>query len=176
MPKNQGKGGKKKRRGKGDTNSFVRTLIKKDSNEQEYAQVVKLLGNARLEAKCFKKKDGEFSSKTRICLIRGKMRKRVWIATNDLILVSLREFDEDKGDVIHKYEENEIKKLIKQGELPNIIFNSHASSKTENKKSNANQNTIIKEDVISFENQGDSDEESFDSECEGNSDIEIDNL
>ena len=175
MPKNQGKGGKKKRRGKSDANFVTRELIKKDSDDQEYAQVVKLLGNARLEAKCFKKKDGEFSSKTRICLIRGKMRKRVWIATNDLILVSLRDFDDDKGDVIHKYEENEIKKLIKQGQLPNIIFNSHASSKTENKTSDKKENIIIKEDVISFENQGDSDEESFESES-NNSDIEIDNL
>ena len=32
------------------------------------------------------------------------MRKRVWISNNDMILVSLREFDDDKGDVIYKYE------------------------------------------------------------------------
>ena len=156
MSQNKGKGGKKKRRGKGNASFIVRELIKKDSDDQEYAQVIKLLGNARLEAKCFKKKDGEFSSKTRICLIRGKMRKRVWIATNDLILVSLREFDDDKGDVIHKYEEYEIKKLIKFGELPNIIFNSHVSNETEKK---SNQLISIKEDVISFQNQYESEDD-----------------
>lgn len=36
----------------------------------EYAQVVKMLGNGRLEAQCF---DGE----KRLAHIRGKMRKKV---------------------------------------------------------------------------------------------------
>ena len=55
----KGKGGKKKRRGKSDANFVTRELIKSDGNDQEYAQVVKLLGNARLEAKCFKKKNND---------------------------------------------------------------------------------------------------------------------
>ena len=55
MPNNKGKGGKKKRRGKSDANFVVRELIEKDGQSQEYAQVIKLLGNGRLEAKCFKK-------------------------------------------------------------------------------------------------------------------------
>ena len=38
----------------------------------EYAQVVKMLGNGRLEAQCF---DGE----KRLAHIRGKLRKKVWI-------------------------------------------------------------------------------------------------
>lgn len=37
---------------------------------QEYAQVIKMLGNGRLEAQCF---DGE----KRLAHIRGKMRKKV---------------------------------------------------------------------------------------------------
>jgi translation initiation factor 1A len=39
---------------------------------QEYAQVIKMLGNGRLEALCF---DGE----KRLAHIRGKMRKKVRI-------------------------------------------------------------------------------------------------
>ena len=39
---------------------------------QEYAQVIKMLGNGRLEAMCF---DGE----KRLAHIRGKMRKKVCI-------------------------------------------------------------------------------------------------
>ena len=38
----------------------------------EYAQVTRMLGNGRLEAFCF---DGV----NRLCHIRGKLRKRVWI-------------------------------------------------------------------------------------------------
>jgi len=39
-----------------------------------YGQVIKMLGNGRLEAHCF---DG----KKRLCHIRGKMRKKVWVNT-----------------------------------------------------------------------------------------------
>lgn len=44
-------------------------MFKEDG--QEYAQVVKMLGNGRLEAKCF---DGPI----RLAHIRGKLRKKVW--------------------------------------------------------------------------------------------------
>ena len=40
------------------------------SGRSEYAQVIKMLGNGRLEAQCF---DGE----KRLAHIRGKMRKKV---------------------------------------------------------------------------------------------------
>lgn len=39
---------------------------------QEYAQVIRMLGNGRLEAQCF---DGQ----KRLCHIRGKLRKKVWV-------------------------------------------------------------------------------------------------
>uniref|UniRef100_A0A8C8DP70 Eukaryotic translation initiation factor 4C n=1 Tax=Oryzias sinensis TaxID=183150 RepID=A0A8C8DP70_9TELE len=50
-----------------------------------YAQVIKMLGNGRLEAMCF---DGT----KRLCHIRGKLRKKVWINTSDIILVGLRDY------------------------------------------------------------------------------------
>lgn len=59
-----------------------------------------MLGNGRLEAQCF---DGE----KRLALIRGKMRKKVWINTGDIILLSLREFQDEKADVIQKYTPDE---------------------------------------------------------------------
>ena len=40
-----------------------------------------MLGNGRLEAMCF---DGQ----KRLCHIRGKLRKKVWINQSDIILVS----------------------------------------------------------------------------------------
>ena len=39
----------------------------------------------------------------RMCTIRGKLRNRVWINNGDVLLISLREFGDDKADVIHKY-------------------------------------------------------------------------
>ena len=49
MPKNKGKGGKNRRRGKNENELDKRELIFKEDG-QEYAQVVRMLGNGRLEA------------------------------------------------------------------------------------------------------------------------------
>ena len=77
----------------------------------EYAQVTKMLGNGRLEAQCF---DGE----KRLAHIRGKLRKKVWINQGDIILLSLREFQDAKADVILKYTADEARNLKAYGELP----------------------------------------------------------
>ncbi|KAJ1639779.1 hypothetical protein T492DRAFT_899043 [Pavlovales sp. CCMP2436] len=81
MPKNKGKGGKNRRRGKNDNDSKRELTYKEDG--QEYAQVIKMLGNGRLEAFCF---DGV----SRLCHIRGKLRKRVWIQQGDIVLLGYK--------------------------------------------------------------------------------------
>tara|TARA_B110000977_G_C10820647_1_gene394063 strand:+ start:305 stop:502 length:198 start_codon:yes stop_codon:yes gene_type:complete len=65
---------------------------------------LRLLGNGRVEANCF---DGV----KRIATIRGKLRNRVWMNAGDIIMVSLREFGDDKGDVIHKFYPEEASEL-----------------------------------------------------------------
>jgi len=110
MPKNKGKGGKNRRRGKNENDNEKRELTFKEDG-QEYAQVVKMLGNGRLEALCF---DGE----KRLAHIRGKLRKKVWINQGDIILLSLRDYQDEKGDVILKYTADEARNLKAYGELP----------------------------------------------------------
>ena len=110
MPKNKGKGGKSRRRGKNNNEQNKRELILKEAG-QEYAQVLKMLGNGRLDAFCF---DG----KTRKCHIRGKMQKKVWINKDDIILISLRNFQDDKADVIHKFTPDEVQELKRKNQLP----------------------------------------------------------
>jgi len=110
MPKNKGKGGKNRRRGKNENDNEKRELVFKEDG-QEYAQVVKMLGNGRLEALCF---DGE----KRLAHIRGKLRKKVWINQGDIILLSLRDYQDEKGDVIMKYTADEARSLKAYGELP----------------------------------------------------------
>lgn len=80
MPKNKGKGGKNRRRGKNENESEKRELLFKE-DEQEYAQVTKMLGNGRLEAMCF---DGV----KRLCHIRGKLRKKVSIIRSIKTLIT----------------------------------------------------------------------------------------
>ena len=110
MPKNKGKGGKNRRRGKNENENEKRELIFKEDG-QEYAQVTKMLGNGRLEATCF---DGS----KRLCHIRGKLRKKVWINGGDIILVGLRDYQDNKADVILKYTPDEARNLKAYGELP----------------------------------------------------------
>uniref|UniRef100_A0A1I7RI91 Eukaryotic translation initiation factor 4C n=1 Tax=Bursaphelenchus xylophilus TaxID=6326 RepID=A0A1I7RI91_BURXY len=111
MPKNKGKGGKNRRRGKNENDVMKRELIRRDGDDQAYAQVTKMLGNGRLTAQCF---DG----KERLCHIRGKLRKKVWINTGDIILVGLRGYQESKADVILKYTTDEARILKNEGQLP----------------------------------------------------------
>jgi len=110
MPKNKGKGGKNRRRGKNENDNEKRELTFKEDG-QEYAQVIKMLGNGRLEAQCF---DGA----RRLAHIRGKLRKKVWINQGDIILLSLRDYQDEKGDVILKYTADEARSLKAYGELP----------------------------------------------------------
>ncbi|KAM4815681.1 eukaryotic translation initiation factor 1A-like [Thomomys bottae] len=106
----EGKGGKNRCRGKNENESQKRELGFKEA-EQEYAQVLKMLGNGRLEAVCF---DGV----RRLCHIRGKLRKKVWINASDIILVGLRDYQDNKADLILKYNADEARNLKAYGELP----------------------------------------------------------
>ena len=110
MPKGaKGKGGKNRRRGKNEGAEKRELVFKEDG--QEYAQVLRMLGNGRLEAQCI---DGV----KRLCHIRGKMRKKVWVNTGDIVLLGLRDFQDEKADVILKYLPEEARSLKAYGELP----------------------------------------------------------
>merc|ERR1712060_410190 len=66
---------------------------------QEYGQVFRMLGNGRCEVACF---DGV----KRLCHIRGKMRKKVWV---------------NQGDIVVKYTSEEARNLKTYGELPDTV-------------------------------------------------------
>jgi len=110
MPKNKGKGGKNRRRGKNENEDEKRELIFKEDG-QEYAQVMKMLGNGRCESLCF---DGE----KRLCHIRGKLRKKVWVNAGDIVLVGLRDYQDEKADIILRYTPDEARNLKQYGEIP----------------------------------------------------------
>ena len=73
-----------------------------------------MLGNGRLTAMCF---DGV----ERLCHIRGKLRKKVWIAQSDIVLVGLRDYQDAKADVILKYSPDEARNLKSYGEFPESV-------------------------------------------------------
>eukprot|EP00168_Porphyra_purpurea_P020677 TRINITY_DN879_c0_g1_i1.p2 TRINITY_DN879_c0_g1~~TRINITY_DN879_c0_g1_i1.p2 ORF type:complete len:134 (+),score=67.87 TRINITY_DN879_c0_g1_i1:140-541(+) len=110
MGKNKGKGGKNRRRGKNDNDDERRELIFKEEG-QEYAQVLRMLGNGRCESACF-------DSVKRLCHIRGKLRKKVWVNAGDIVLIGLREYQDEKADIILKYTADEARSLKQYGEIP----------------------------------------------------------
>jgi len=125
MPKNKGKGGKNRRRGKNENDDVKRELILKEDG-QSYAQVTRILGNGHLEAFCFDNAGG----KKRLCHIRGKLRKKQWINQGDIILVGLRDYQDDKADVIMKYHADEARELKRMREIPDNINITETSTNT----------------------------------------------
>ena len=113
MPRNQGKAGKNRKRGKNEADDEKRELVFKE-NGQEYAKVLRMLGDGRCEAMC---SDGT----KRLCRIRGKMHKKVWIAAGDIVLVGLRDYQDHKADIILKYMTDEARLLKAYEELPDSI-------------------------------------------------------
>merc|ERR1719466_174422 len=62
-----------------------------------------------------------FDGVERLCHIRGKLRKKVWIAQSDIVLVGLRDYQDAKADVILKYSPDEARNLKSYGEFPESV-------------------------------------------------------
>jgi len=100
---------KSRSRGHKDNGGTAELIVKEEG--QEYAQIVRMLGNNRCEGSCF---DGT----TRILEIRGGIRNKIWINPGDIVLIGLRDFQDKKADIISKYTPDEARKLKQRGELP----------------------------------------------------------
>ena len=107
------KGGKKHKRNK-KQNDYVEKTLRLKEEGQEYAQITKCLGNCRFTVMCF---DG----KERMATMCGGMRKRRFVNQNDIVLVSLREWQDEKCDIIDNYDDNLTKKLKSKGLVPDSI-------------------------------------------------------
>ncbi|KAI1260754.1 hypothetical protein F5Y18DRAFT_245974 [Xylariaceae sp. FL1019] len=118
MPKNYGRGGKTFRKAKASqANRDNVELLLKEGEEQLYALVGKALGNGRYHVRTIS--SGVYG-KLRIGVRRGALRKRrVYVNTGDVVLVALRDFNEDDVcDIIHRYSPSNARQLQKLGELP----------------------------------------------------------
>jgi translation initiation factor 1A len=83
--------------------------------ELTYGRVTKMLGNGRVDVVCV-------GSIAKQCRIRGSMRKREWVRVHDIVLVSCREFDKEKADIVFRYTDAEVQKLRKWGEPLNELI------------------------------------------------------
>jgi translation initiation factor 1A len=94
--------------------------VKNESNLQKMllpsgndvlGMAVKMLGGERILVKC---QDG----KERLCRIRGKLKRRVWVREGDVVLVSPWDFQSDtRGDIFWRYRKNQSDWLRSKGYL-----------------------------------------------------------
>ncbi|WP_337861556.1 translation initiation factor eIF-1A [Nitrososphaera sp.] len=80
---------------------------------QLFGRVIKLVGGDNIIVKCT---DG----KVRTCRIRGKIKRRMWIRDNDLVLVAPWDFQSDKADIIWRYISAHAEKLKADGKLTGL--------------------------------------------------------
>lgn len=72
------------------------------------------LGASRARVKCL---DG----KSRICRIPGRLKRKIWIREGDIVLIEPWIFEGDaKGDILFKYNPNQIDVLKKKGLLKKL--------------------------------------------------------
>ncbi len=68
------------------------------------------LGGNKMMVNCL---DG----KSRICRVPGRLKRKLWLRPDDVVIIEPWELDKNKGDVIFKYRLNQIAWLKKQGYL-----------------------------------------------------------
>jgi translation initiation factor 1A len=112
MGRGNQKGGKKHKRGKKD--GYATKALRLKEEGQEYAQFTALKGNGRFDVKCFDGKD-------RLAIICGAMRKRKFVNMKDIVLVSLRDFQDSKCDIIDSYDDNQVHQLKSGKHIPEFV-------------------------------------------------------
>jgi translation initiation factor 1A len=161
MPKKNTKGGKKHKQLK---NSNVRQhiidmTIKDSSGYQYYAMVEKYYGHdADVKfikvINTYENNDKNLriinSVKELIsckAIIRGTIAKKCKLTTGDVLLISIRDYDPKKVDVIYKYSSDELKELISNNEFDED-FTKLLVNIDSQKNKNMNYNDIINSDIV----------------------------
>jgi len=110
-----------------------------DSEFEEYALSKKLLGNCRVSLITN-------SGDEVIGIIRGNMRKfnkRVLIEVGDIVIVSKRDFQTNKVDIVHKFNLEQTQQLINNKELSDVLINQYYKNSNKSDKSDNNDDTHI---------------------------------
>ena len=110
-----------------------------DAEFEEYALSKKLLGNCRVSLITN-------SGDEVIGIIRGNMRKfnkRVLIEVGDIVIVSKRDFQTNKVDIVHKFNLEQTQQLINNKELSDVIINQYYKNSNKSDKSDNNEETHI---------------------------------
>ena len=102
------KGLKKKKNSKSNQQNITKPMVYADIDGQVYGYITKVLGNCFFMVKCSDVKE-------RRCKVRSK---KLRVILNDILIICLRSFDELNGDIIYKYNKDEIALLKKEKLIP----------------------------------------------------------
>ncbi len=98
----------------GDEDEVVRVPYPDRSEGQMFAIADKMLGGARVRVVC---EDGE----SRMGRIPGKLKKRMWIREDDLLIVDPWDFQDEKCDIEYRYTRTQVSYLQKKNDIPNSL-------------------------------------------------------
>ena len=129
-------GGKKKRRGK---NFSTITPFFGPTESQYFARVIKNLGSCRFQLDVFfyiknpiadkipitdnpNSYNLSFKLETKNGVVRGNMLRRKYVNAGDIVLVSEREFEKAKVDIIHVYPNHHMNKIKNNMFAPPELF------------------------------------------------------
>ena len=87
-----------------------RKNLRMPDDDEVFAVVTDMLGANRVTVRCA---DGV----ERTARIPGRMQKRVWIREDDLVLVEPWDWQDEKADITHRYEQSEADQLRNEGHL-----------------------------------------------------------
>ena len=119
--------------------------VKED--DQLWGRIYRILGGKNTLVYC---NDNEI----RLCHIRGSIRKDNWISVGDIVLISIRDFNEskekdkyEKGDILYKYDRDYHSKLRKEPNInPKLFLNLETA--TDDVLKQMKQNKVLLTDTI----------------------------
>ncbi len=103
----------KNRKDKDGSEGIGRLRFPKKEEFEQFGIVKQLMGANQLKVIC---QDGV----ERGCRIPGKLRKRVWIRVNDLVIVKVWDFQPSKGDIKWRFFGNQVEWFKRKGMLEGL--------------------------------------------------------
>ena len=97
------------------TSSPTKRILEFKDDMQDYAKIIKMLGYNTVTLML--PDNSEI-----IGVIPGRFRKRCWMNIGDVVLISYRSFENMKVDIVYKYNQDEVGKLVKMKEIPTNFF------------------------------------------------------
>jgi len=87
--------------------------VKLPRGKEVLGMIEQRVGGTRMIVKCI---DG----KSRNCRVPGRLKRSLWLREGDIVIVEPWEFDDEKGDILFKYNPTQVHWLKNRGYLKTI--------------------------------------------------------